>query len=79
MAETNRIEHLGSGVPRMLESYSKDCFKFSAHFLRMSFPSAAPVTDLVATDDGKSNETTGGAISRAKLYFLVIIKVFLHC
>jgi len=27
-----------SGVPRILESYGKDCFTFSDHFLRMSFP-----------------------------------------
>ena len=46
--DLNLVEHLGSGVPRILESYSKDCFKFSANFLRMTFPSAAPVTDLVA-------------------------------
>lgn len=33
------VEHLGSGVPRILESYSKDCFKFTDNFLRMSFSS----------------------------------------
>ena len=32
------VEQLGSGIPRILESYSKDCFKFSDNFLRMSFP-----------------------------------------
>lgn len=32
------VEQLGSGVPRILESYGKDCFTFSDHFLRMSFP-----------------------------------------
>lgn len=47
--DLNLVEHLGSGVPRILESYSKDCFKFSANFLRMTFPSAAPVNDLVDT------------------------------
>ena len=46
--DLNLVEHLGSGVPRILESYSKDCFKFSANFLRMTFPSAAAVNDLVA-------------------------------
>jgi ATP-dependent DNA helicase RecG len=33
------VEHLGSGVPRILESYSKECFKFTDNFLRMRFPS----------------------------------------
>ena len=32
------VEQLGSGVPRILQSYSKDCFKFSSHFVRMTFP-----------------------------------------
>ncbi|MCF6296799.1 MAG: putative DNA binding domain-containing protein [Flavobacteriaceae bacterium] len=32
------VEHLGSGVPRILESYHKDCFTFSNNFIRMSFP-----------------------------------------
>jgi len=32
------VEQLGSGVPRILESYGKDCFTFSDNFLRMSFP-----------------------------------------
>ena len=32
------VEQLGSGVPRILESYGRECFTFSDHFLRMSFP-----------------------------------------
>mgnify|MGYP003630012713 CR=1 FL=1 len=37
------VEQLGSGVPRILEFYSKDCFHFSNNFLRMVFPSSEPV------------------------------------
>jgi len=37
------VEHLGSGVPRILESYGKDCFTFSDNFLRMTFPAAGQV------------------------------------
>ena len=33
------VEQLGSGVPRILESYDRSCFSFSDNFLRMSFPS----------------------------------------
>ncbi|WP_288180970.1 ATP-binding protein, partial [Odoribacter laneus] len=32
------VEHLGSGVPRILKSYSKECFLFTENFLRMVFP-----------------------------------------
>ena len=41
------MEHLGSGVPRILESYDRDCFKFSDNFLRMTFPAAEQVTPEV--------------------------------
>ncbi len=32
------VEQLGSGIPRILESYPRECFQFSENFLRMSFP-----------------------------------------
>ncbi|MBK5209779.1 MAG: putative DNA binding domain-containing protein [Flavobacteriaceae bacterium] len=41
------VEHLGSGVPRILESYPKECFMFSENFLRMSFPAAKTITPQV--------------------------------
>jgi predicted HTH transcriptional regulator len=34
------VEHLGSGIPRILEAYPKECFKFTENFLRMTFPNA---------------------------------------
>ncbi|WP_291483147.1 Fic family protein [Cyclonatronum sp.] len=34
------VEHLGSGIPRILEKYSKKCFRFTENFLRMTFPNA---------------------------------------
>jgi ATP-dependent DNA helicase RecG len=36
--DLDMVEQLGSGVPRILESYAKECFKFSENFLRMTFP-----------------------------------------
>ena len=38
------VEHLGSGVPRILRSYGKECFKFTENFLRMIFPITEQVT-----------------------------------
>jgi len=32
------VEQLGSGIPRILESYDKDRFKFSKNFLRVVLP-----------------------------------------
>src|SRR5690606_34716224 len=38
------VEQLGSGIPRILQAYSKDCFKFSENYLRMSFPASEKLT-----------------------------------
>jgi Predicted transcriptional regulator containing an HTH domain and an uncharacterized domain shared with the mammalian protein Schlafen len=43
------VEHLGSGIPRILKSYGKECFKFTENFLRITFPSAAQVTSQVTS------------------------------
>ncbi|WP_262709287.1 ATP-binding protein [Sphingobacterium olei] len=32
------VEPLGSGVPRILKSYDKSCFRFFPNFIRMTFP-----------------------------------------
>ena len=50
------VEQLGSGVPRILETYSKACFKFSDNFLRMSFP---------INVERITNSNEGGAIGGA--------------
>lgn len=36
--DLDMVEQLGSGVPRILESYSRECFNFSQNFLKMKFP-----------------------------------------
>jgi predicted HTH transcriptional regulator len=41
------VEHLGSGVPRILKSYGRECFKFTENFLRMTFPVTEQVTEQV--------------------------------
>ena len=41
------VENLGSGVPRILRSYGKECFKFTEDFLRMTFPMAKQATPQV--------------------------------
>jgi ATP-dependent DNA helicase RecG len=32
------VEQLGSGIPRILQTYGEECFYFSENFIRMSFP-----------------------------------------
>ncbi len=36
--DLDMVEQPGSGVPRILRVYSKDCFKFGDSFTRMVFP-----------------------------------------
>ncbi len=38
---------MGSGIPRILEAYGKECFHFSENFLRMVFPAIEKVTEQV--------------------------------
>ncbi len=40
-------EQLGSGIPRILQFYGKECFSFTDNFLRMAFPSSQPVPPQV--------------------------------
>ena len=55
------MEQLGSGVPRILKSYSKNNFIFMEHFIRMTFPAIEPVYD----DGGSIGGSIGGAIGGA--------------
>nr|WP_262713162.1 ATP-binding protein [Anseongella ginsenosidimutans] len=41
------VEQLGSGVPRILGSYGKECFRFMENFIRMTFPASKEVTPQV--------------------------------
>ncbi len=49
------VEQLGSGIPRILQSYDKSCFRFMDNFLRMSFPFDDEVIKILAeTEQDKS-------------------------
>ena len=41
------VEQLGSGIPRIIEHYGKECFQFTENFLRMVFPATRQVTPQV--------------------------------
>src|SRR5690606_30268089 len=46
------VEQLGSGVPRILESYGKECFHFMENFTRMTFPASEEVITQGRLVDG---------------------------
>jgi predicted HTH transcriptional regulator len=63
------VEQLGSGIPRILNFYSKDCFKFTAHFIRMKFMSllksevtTPQVTPHVTPHDGLVDGLVNGLV-----------------
>ncbi|MFC7524756.1 Fic family protein [Parapedobacter sp. GCM10030251] len=43
------VAQLGSGVPRILESYGRECFRFMGNFIRMTFPASESVTPQVTS------------------------------
>lgn len=92
MIETNRIEYkaeltkdldlieqLGSGIPRILQSYGRECFKFMDNFTRMVFPSSRKRTEQVTEQVTEKvqiliSAMTGKDYSRAETMELVGIK-----
>ncbi len=69
------VEQLGSGVPRILKYYGKECFTFSDNFLRITFPnflapsSKEKVSKLV---DGLVEKLVEGLVeSQKKMVYLI--------
>ncbi len=75
MPETNRIEYkaqlnkdlelveqLGSGIPRILEHYGKECFHFSENFLRMVFPAIEKITEQIGLAKGLVKRLVKGLV-----------------
>ena len=61
--DLDMVEQLGSGVPRILDYYSKGCFKFSEHFLRMTLPIDVEETTFSGGQiGGQIGGQMGGAI-----------------
>lgn len=45
------VEQLGSGVPRILESYGRECFRFMDNFIRMTFPASEVIPQSGLVDE----------------------------
>ncbi len=61
------VEQLGSGIPRILKSYGKECFSFSDNFLRMNFPVNEAITPHVTLHVEKLILTIVGEMTRQEL------------
>lgn len=58
------VEQLGLGIPRILRSYDRSCFKFSDNYIRMSFPSEQLIQptekENIYINEGLKVEENGG-------------------
>jgi ATP-dependent DNA helicase RecG len=70
--DLDMVEQLGSGVPRILDYYNKNCFKFSEHFLRMTFPIDIDIENTIILGGqiggqmgGQIDGAMGGAIEKS--------------
>jgi ATP-dependent DNA helicase RecG len=64
------VEQLGSGVPRILQSYGRDCFCFLDNFIRMTLPALEQVTEQVkrlVQKLGKDVKTTSNLMQDLEL------------
>jgi len=64
MGETTRIENKlkltpGSGIPRILQAYGEESFKFSENFIRIIFPVSVQVDDQDGTKSALSRHQVG--------------------
>jgi ATP-dependent DNA helicase RecG len=53
--DVDLVEQLGSGVPRIIASYAKECFNFSDNFLRMVLPKVLTPQDTPQDIDLNNN------------------------
>lgn len=60
------VEHLGSGIPRILEVYGQESFQISPNFMRLVFPYTSPIQNAVSTTSGAESGVESGAESRAE-------------
>jgi ATP-dependent DNA helicase RecG len=56
------VEQLGSGIPRIIETYGRECVNFTTNFVRMTFMAAANVHEV-----RKVGDNAGGTIGGTKI------------
>jgi len=60
------VEYLGSGIPRILQTYDRSCFRITDNFIRIALPSSEPVymeeTALAQLQTTPESSSQGGSI-----------------
>ncbi len=78
--DLDMVEYLGSGMPRILRTYPKECFRLSENFTRMVFPFTeseitpqvtgevtGEVTEEVTEEVGRMLQVIKGDMSRVQI------------
>lgn len=65
------VEQLGSGMSRILQSYDRDIFEISDHFIKVIFPFSLSENDNVASDDNNGDINGDNRSDRDKVLVLL--------
>lgn len=70
------VESLGSGIPRILRVYGKECFKFTDNFIRITMPISVHdhASDHASIQVKKLVSALTGEMGRSELQELLSIK-----
>ena len=58
------VEHLGSGVPRILKAYGKEAFEIRDSYVRIVFRYAKPISDVTGQVTGQVTAQVTGQVVR---------------
>ncbi len=56
--DLDMVEHLGSGIPRILRAYPRECFQFTENFVRIVFYAGARVVSTTQETTQEGGHTT---------------------
>ncbi|HNE66699.1 MAG: winged helix-turn-helix transcriptional regulator [Saprospiraceae bacterium] len=68
------VEQLGSGIPRVLQTYGRECFKFSDNYIRMSFPMEINEETDEVSNTKKDTEKDTENLNRNQLQIIALMK-----
>ena len=64
--DVEMVESLGSGMPRIMQVYGRECFTFMEHFIRFTVPFYKDVTDSVTEGNANLQKHVGKDIEHVE-------------
>ena len=69
------VEHLGSGIPRILQTYPKEVFKFMQNTLRVILPIDEDLQALIEQEEGGTPQDTAQDTAQDTLHIIKLLEV----